>query len=310
MSKSININNLRRYSQLEIISKQLVEGFITGMHKSPFHGFSVEFAEHRLYNPGESTRFIDWKLYARSDKLFVKRYEEETNLRCRIIIDTSSSMLYPAKGNHDFENPNKLIFSVYAAAAIIQLLKNQRDAFGLSLFDEKVNIHTQARSSDIHQRFVFSELDKLLNKEFQAKEATSAIDALHEVAERIQRRSLVVIFSDMFDDFSKKEDLYNALGHLKHNKHEVILFNVLDKKHEIDFDFSNRPYKFMDMESEEILKLHPNEVKTAYKKAINEYREELELKCGQYQIDFIDADINQGFHQILMPYFIKRRKMQ
>jgi uncharacterized protein (DUF58 family) len=311
LAQQIDTKLLRRYSHLELISKQVVEGFITGLHKSPFHGFSVEFAEHRIYNQGESTRHIDWKLFARSDKLFVKKYEEETNLRCRIIIDTSSSMLYPVSPDADFENPNKLVFSVYAAAAIVQMLKKQRDAFGLSVFNEKIEFNSPAKSSNIHQKYVFGELEKILliKTDENNKKQTAAIEALHQIAEQINRRSLVVIFSDMFDDITRKNELYDALQHLRHNKHEVILFHVVEKKSEIDFEFQNRPYKFIDLETNQELKLHPNEVKKAYVKAMNDYYEELKLKCGQFQIDYVEADINQGFHQILMPYFIKRQKM-
>lgn len=310
MAQQIDTKLLRRYSHLELISKQVVEGFITGLHKSPFHGFSVEFAEHRIYNQGESTRHIDWKLFARSDKLFVKKYEEETNLRCRIIIDTSSSMLYPVNKEADFENPNKLIFSVYAAAAIIQMLKKQRDAFGLSVFNEQIEFNSPAKSSNVHQKYVFGELENILSiKADDNKKKTAAIDTLHQIAEQINRRSLVVIFSDMFDDISRKNELFDALQHLRHNKHEVILFHVLEKKSEIDFEFQNRPYRFIDLESNLELKLHPNEVKKLYVKAMKEYYEELKMKCGQFQIDYVEADINKGFHQILMPYFIKRKKM-
>lgn len=310
MAQEIDIKLLRRYSHLELISRQVVEGFITGLHKSPFHGFSVEFAEHRIYNQGESTRHIDWKLFARSDKLFVKKYEEETNLRCRIVMDTSSSMLYPVNQEASFENPNKLVFSVYAAAAIIQMLKKQRDAFGLSVFNEQIEFNSPAKSSNVHQKYVFGELEKILSiKADDNKKKTAAIDTLHQIAEQINRRSLVVIFSDMFDDISRKDDLFDALQHLRHNKHEVILFHVLDKKSEIDFEFQNRPYRFIDLESNLELKLHPNEVKKLYVKAMKEYYEELKMKCGQFQIDYVEADINKGFHQILMPYFIKRKKM-
>lgn len=310
MAQEIDIKLLRRYSHLELISRQVVEGFITGLHKSPFHGFSVEFAEHRIYNQGESTRHIDWKLFARSDKLFVKKYEEETNLRCRIVMDTSSSMLYPVNQEASFENPNKLVFSVYAAAAIIQMLKKQRDAFGLSVFNEQIEFNSPAKSSNVHQKYVFGELEKILSiKADDNKKKTAAIDTLHQIAEQINRRSLVVIFSDMFDDISRKDDLFDALQHLRHNKHEVILFHVLDKKSEIDFEFQNRPYRFIDLESNQELKLHPNEVKELYVKAMKEYYEELKIKCGQFQIDYVEADINKGFHQILMPYFIKRKKM-
>lgn len=310
MAQEIDIKLLRRYSHLELISRQVVEGFITGLHKSPFHGFSVEFAEHRIYNQGESTRHIDWKLFARSDKLFVKKYEEETNLRCRIVMDTSSSMLYPVNQEASFENPNKLVFSVYAAAAIIQMLKKQRDAFGLSVFNEQIEFNSPAKSSNVHQKYVFGELEKILSiKADDNKKKTAAIDTLHQIAEQINRRSLVVIFSDMFDDISRKDDLFDALQHLRHNKHEVILFHVLDKKSEIDFEFQNRPYRFIDLESNQEFKLHPNEVKELYVKAMKEYYEELKIKCGQFQIDYVKADINKGFHQILMPYFIKRKKM-
>ncbi|MDD4576426.1 MAG: DUF58 domain-containing protein [Bacteroidales bacterium] len=310
MAQEIDIKLLRRYSHLELISRQVVEGFITGLHKSPFHGFSVEFAEHRIYNQGESTRHIDWKLFARSDKLFVKKYEEETNLRCRIVMDTSSSMLYPVNQEASFENPNKLVFSVYAAAAIIQMLKKQRDAFGLSVFNEQIEFNSPAKSSNVHQKYVFGELENILSiKADDNKKKTAAIDTLHQIAEQINRRSLVVVFSDMFDDISRKNELFDALQHLRHNKHEVILFHVLEKKSEIDFEFQNRPYRFIDLESNLELKLHPNEVKKLYVKAMKEYYEELKIKCGQFQIDYVEADINKGFHQILMPYFIKRKKM-
>ncbi len=158
MQESIHQHKLQQFSHLELIAKQVVEGFITGLHKSPFHGFSVEFAEHRLYNTGESTKNIDWKLYGRTDKIFVKRYEEETNLRCQIIIDNSSSMYFPIEK----DKQNKITFSVYCAAAMIQLLKVQRDAAGLSTFSEKIELHTQAKSSPVHYKMLFNELEKLL----------------------------------------------------------------------------------------------------------------------------------------------------
>ncbi len=307
---TINEQNLRRYSHLEIISKQVVEGFITGLHKSPFHGFSVEFAEHRLYNQGESTKNIDWKLYGRSDKLFVKKFEEETNLRSRIVIDISTSMFFPIKQKLNFENMNKTWFSVYASACLIQLFKQQRDAFGLTLFSDKILTHTAARSTPVHRKIIFNELEKLLEKPLiENKQKTNVSIVLDEIAESINRRSLVVIFSDMFDDYQNKDKIFNSLQHLKHNKHEVILFHVLDKKHEIDFQYDNRPYKFIDLESGKELKLQPSEIKELYIKEMNKYYQEIKSKCNQYQIDYIEADINLGFHQILLPYLIKRQKM-
>ena len=156
MSFNIDIQKLQQYSKLELIAKQVVEGFITGLHKSPFHGFSVEFAEHRLYNTGESTRHIDWKLYGRTDKLFVKRYEEETNLRCQLIIDASSSMYFP-EIEYNSDKFNKIKFSVYAAAALMNLLKKQRDAVGLSIFSDKLTLHTSTKSSLVHHKILTHE---------------------------------------------------------------------------------------------------------------------------------------------------------
>ena len=292
------------------MAKQAVEGFITGMHKSPFHGFSVEFAEHKLYNTGESTRHIDWKLYARSEKLFVKRYEEETNLRCHLVIDHSSSIYFPAGVKADSDNLNKLKFSIYASAAMIELFRRQRDAVGLSLFSDTVSLKTKAKSSASHHQFLYNELEGLLNDmDKPSQKKTFTVEALHEIAESIPRRSLVVIFSDMLDNSERSDELFSALQHLKHNKHEVILFHTVDKSKEIDFDFANRPYTFVDMESGDEVKVNPRDVREEYVKGITEFAAELKLKCGQYGIDFVEADINAGFNQILLQYLVKRKKM-
>ena len=309
MSLTDNLHAFQEFTKLELIAREVVEGFITGLHKSPFHGFSVEFAEHRLYNTGESTRHIDWKLYARTEKLFVKRYEEETNLRCQIVIDNSSSMYFPFDQKGD--GHNKMTFSVYAAAAIIHLLRKQRDAFGLSVFADKLSTHTPAKSNPVHAKFLFHELEKLMEtppKEERKKSFTT--EALHRISDNIHRRSLVIIFTDMLDNSGAKDDeIFSALQHLRHNKHEVVLFHVTDKSKEIDFEFENRPYHFIDMETGEELKLNPNEVKDAYVKSATEYEKELKLRCGQYRVDFVEADINQGFRQVLLPYLLKRQKM-
>lgn len=306
---TINRQAIQPFSHLELIAKQVVEGFITGLHKSPFHGFSVEFAEHRLYNKGESTKHIDWKLFGRTDKLFIKRYEEETNLRCHIIIDNSSSMYFPA-ADLAGDKHNKITFSVYCAAALIELLKRQRDAVGLSVFSETVDVHTPDKSSSLHHKMLFAELEKLLEPyDKENHRSTSAIQAIHQIAEIIHKRSLVIIFSDMMDSQAGSEELFSALQHLKHNKHEVILFHVNDRSKELDFDFDNRPYRFVDMETGEELKLHPNEIKETYLQQMTHFKNGLKLKCGQYKIDFVEADINLSFDQVLMPYLIKRTKM-
>jgi uncharacterized protein (DUF58 family) len=310
LNYSIDHNRIQQFGSLEFIARQVVEGFIVGLHKSPFHGFSVEFAEHRLYNTGESIKHIDWKLFGRTDKLFVKRYEEETNLRCRIVLDVSSSMYFPVRDKITVDNPNKITFSVYSAASLIYLLKKQRDAFGLSLFSDRIEKHTQARSSSTHQKYLYSEMENLLKPvPLTSNKKTSATEALHEIAENIHKRSLVVLFSDMLDTSANPEELFSALQHLRHNKHEVILFHVTDKTKEIDFEYDNRPYKFIDMETGQELKLTPNEVRDSYKKISSAYKNELKMKCGQYRIDFIEADINKGFKQVLLPYLLKREKL-
>ncbi|MDD5571998.1 MAG: DUF58 domain-containing protein, partial [Bacteroidales bacterium] len=268
MRNIIDIQQFQQFNNLELIAKQVVEGFITGLHRSPFHGFSVEFAEHRPYNKGESTKNIDWKLFARTEKLFVKRFEEETNLRAHIIIDTSSSMLFPYK---DGDIQNKLFFSVYCTAALIYLLRKQRDAVGLSFFSDKTELHTPARLSSVHATRLFAELQKLLSPDYhQLKKPTLASKALHEIAENIHKRSLIILFTDMMDS-GNSDDLFSALQHLRYNKHEVILFHVTDKKREGNFEYSNRPYKFVDLESGEQVKVRPAEVRESYIDSIAEY---------------------------------------
>lgn len=304
----IDRQKIEPFSKLELLAKQVVEGFITGLHKSPFHGFSVEFAEHRIYNSGESTKHIDWKLFAKTDKLFIKRYEEETNLRCQIIIDTSNSMLFPLERKNG--ELNKLSFSVYAAAALIELLKNQRDAVGLTLFDSTVYKHFNAKGSPAQQKVVYHELEELLNKkEFPEITNTQSAKALSQVAEIIHKRSLVAIFSDMFEEQSNLDAIFSSLQHLKYKKHDVVLFHVTDKKLELDFEFENRPYHFIDIETKQEIKLNPNQVKELYLQKVSEYTESLKLKCGQYKIDFVEADINQGFDVVLQTYLVKRSSM-
>ncbi|HHB78920.1 MAG TPA: DUF58 domain-containing protein [Saprospiraceae bacterium] len=291
---------------LELLAKQVVEGFIIGLHRSPFHGFSVEFAEHRLYNQGESTKTIDWKVYARTNKLFSKKYEEETNLRCQIVIDHSSSMNLRADTDAGAQL-SKLEFSALAAAALMRLLQKQRDAFGLTIFGESIETHTKAKSSNQHFKLLTVFLQKMLADDRQRQ--TNAAAAIHNVADSIHKRSLVIIFSDMFDDVSKQTELFAALQHLKYSKHEVILFHVVNKDKELDFDYENRPYEFEDMETGERIKLQPNQIKEHYTQQVAAYTEALKLKCLQYKIDFVEADINKGFKEILQAYLIKRKKM-
>ncbi|MFO7864470.1 MAG: DUF58 domain-containing protein, partial [Salinivirgaceae bacterium] len=280
-------------------------GFITGLHRSPFHGFSVEFAEHRAYNKGESVRFIDWKLYGRTGKLYVKRFEEETNLRCQIVIDTSSSMYFPVKSH-----TNKLQFSVYAAAAIIHMLNKQRDATGLSLFNDDLYFHTKARLSQPHIHKLYAMLDELLQASYNEKQqsGTELSGVLHQIAEATGKRSLVIIFSDMFEN-SNRESLYKALEHLRYNKHEVVLFHVYDSRFEQNLQLENRPYKLIDMENGDTLKLRPQEVEAQYAHNINAFYEDVRAKCLQYKTDFVPADINSTFDQVLTSFLLHRKRM-
>ncbi len=295
---------LTQFGNLELLAKQVVEGFITGMHKSPFHGFSVEFAEHRLYNTGESTKNIDWRLFGRTDKLFSKKYEEETNLRCQLVIDGSSSMYFPKDGVH------KLEFSIYAAASLIELLKRQRDAVGLSIFDEKLALHTPAKSSMTHHRYLYSELEKRLHiYQPSNKKQTNTAKALHDIAELAHQRSMVLVFTDLLDDPQNSDALFDSLLHLKHNKHEVILFHVFNEALEQNFELEDRPYQLVDMETGETLNLRPAEIREKYQQALSTHFKNMEMRCLNNGIDLVKAPIEMGYNQILLQYLLKRQKL-
>jgi len=300
---------LRELSRLDLLAREVVEGFIIGLHKSPFHGFSVEFAEHQLYNTGDSSKNIDWKVYARTDKLFLKKYEEETNLRCQIVIDGSSSMHYPRiKAGKKLEL-SKFEFAALGAASLMNLLRRQRDAFGLTVFDESINAHYKPRSNHTHYQLLLSELEKMIQ---QPPENTStfAANSLHQIAESIHKRSLVIVFSDMFERGSSDDELFSALQHLKHNKHEVILIHVFDQSTEIEFEFSERPHIFIDLESGDRLKVQPSEVREQYLEKMEAYRKALKTKCLQYRMDMVEADIKKGYADVLRSYLVKRSRMR
>ena len=303
------INEIKGFKNLELLAHQVVEGFISGLHKSPFHGFSAEFAEHRLYNQGESTKHIDWKLYAKTDRLYTKRYEEETNLRCHLIIDNSSSMHYPSFKNFNINQLNKISFSALAAAAIMNLLKRQRDAVGLSIYSDHYDYYSNEKGSERHHQMLLAKLNEtLVNNRDQI--ITKTYTFLHEIAEKIKRRSLVFLFTDMFQSDQEEEKLFEALQHLKYNKHEVILFHTYDKEKEIEFDFNNRPKRFVDLETGEHLNLYADNVRQDYKEAVQKYFNELKIKCGQYRIKYVPVNINEDFSAILTSYLIERQKFK
>ncbi len=301
------INKTSGFTNLELLAKQVVEGFISGMHKSPFHGFSAEFAEHKVYNNGESTKHIDWKLFAKTDKLFTKRYEEETNLRCHIIIDNSSSMHYPTIKEHRLGSLNKISFSVLATACLMNILKKQRDAVGLSMYSDQYDYYAPEKGSERHHQMLLSTLNKTITKIPDTKN-TDTFKFLHLIAEKIHRRSLIFLFTDMLQSSSTPDKLFEALQHLKHNKHEVILFHTFDSKKELNFDFSNRPTRFVDVETGDHINLYADNIKDNYQKAIVSYFYDLKMKCTQYGIKYVEADIKKDFDKILTTYMVERQK--
>lgn len=305
----INLSQVQgsEIKNLELLARQVVEGFITGMHKSPFHGFSVEFSEHKLYNKGESTRHIDWKLFAKTEKLYIKKYEEETNLRCHIIVDNSASMHYPVVKTQSLESLNKIGFSAVAAASLMEVLKRQRDAVGLSIYSDSYEYYAPEKGSDRHRKMLLHQLEGLLTSTSKAN--TETYQYLHEIAEKIHRRSLIFLFTDMLQSDKHEAELFEALRHLKHNKHEVVLFHTFDGKTEFNFDFDNTPKKFVDVETGEEVNLFSENIQEHYKALVDSYFKELKNKCLQYKIDYVPVDIQIGFSQVLTSYFLSRRKM-
>lgn len=307
MNLQNELNKAEGFKNLELLAKQVVEGFISGMHKSPFHGFSSEFAEHKIYNKGESTRHIDWKLFAKTEKLYTKRYDDETNLRCHIIIDNSSSMHFPEMRSFSIKNLNKIAFSVLASASLMHILKKQRDAVGLSIYSDAYDYYAPEKGSERHHQMLLNHLSEAVVSNPLNKQ-TETYKYLHEIAEKIHKRSLIFLFTDMFQTSEDEAKLFEALRHLKHNKHEVILFHVFDKQKELVFNFDNKPKRFIDMETGEHINLYAETIKENYSKAVTHYFEALKLKCLQYKIKYVEADINKDFNSILTTYMIERKK--
>ncbi|MEO9477357.1 MAG: DUF58 domain-containing protein [Cyclobacteriaceae bacterium] len=300
---SIKLSEVKQFEKIDFLAKQLVEGFITGLHKSPYHGFSVEFAEHKLYNFGDSTRHVDWKVFARTDRIYTKQYEEETNLRCNILLDVSGSMYYPKP------NLDKIKFAALCAAAMSQLLSSQRDAVSLTTFSDEVLFTSPQSSTGSNLNLIFNELTRVIN-ETEGAGSTNVATVLHEIAEKVHKRSLVIILSDMFQNNDNLDEIFGALQHLKHNKHEILIFHVTDQNTELEFEFEDRPYRFIDLESNQSIKVNPRDVKEQYQERISALYHELKLKCGQYKIDLLEADTSEPFDKVLSAYLIKRKRMR
>ena len=274
-------------------AKMVVEGYIIGQHRSPYHGFSVEFAEHRSYEPGDEIRHIDWKLYGKTNRLYVKRYEEETNLRAHLILDTSKSMAYTSGG------VSKLEYGSYLLAALSYLMIRQQDAAGVVLFDEGIKTFIPPKSIPSHLNTLLNTLD------IKAPgEDTKIEPVLHEMAERIKKRGLVIIISDLFDD---PENIMNGLKHFRHGKQEVILFHILDRN-ELEFDFNTRT-KFVDMESGEEITTDPWHVKNEYKNLIKAYQDYYKSECRLNLIDYVPLFTDDSLDKGLSEYFNKRQKL-
>jgi len=303
------LNKAEGFKNLELLAKQVVEGFISGMHKSPFHGFSAEFAEHKMYNQGESTRHVDWKLFAKTDKLYTKRYDDETNLRCHVIIDNSTSMHYPEMSNFSIQHLNKIAFSALAAASLMYLFKKQRDAIGLSIYSDAYDFYAPEKGSERHHQMLLHQLSNMVISK-QDNKQTDTYKYLHEIAEKIHKRSMIFLFTDMFQTAVEESKLFEALRHLKYNKHEVILFHVFDKEKEFTFNFDNTPKRFIDVETGDFINLYADTIKDNYATAVSSYFDALRLKCGQYKINYVEADINKYFNTILTTYIIERQKFR
>ncbi len=284
---------ISRLSRLDLVARLVVEGFITGLHRSPYHGFSVEFSEYRPYNPGDPPRHIDWKVWGRTDRYYVKRFEEETNLRAYILLDASGSMGYTSG------SMTKLGYAVALSAALSYLMLLQRDAVGLITFDSKIKTYMPPRSVFSYLHVLFGEMDRL-----KSGGDTHLANTFHEMAERIKRRGLILVFSDLMDD---QRRVMNALKHFRHRKHEVIVFHILDPM-ERSFAFKNEG-TFIDMESGEKIEAHPWHIREEYRKRFGNFIDAYKRECRQHQIDYVMMDTSQSFDLALFHYLVKRKKI-
>jgi len=292
-----------KLKNIEIKARMIVEGFMTGFHRSPYHGFSVEFAEHRPYNQGESLKDVDWKVFAKTDKLYTKRFEEETNLRCQVVLDISDSMKYPREGI------SKLEYGAYLTAALQYLMIQQRDATGLTLFDSDIRFMAPAKSKKSWLVPMFSRLDQLVNRKDELLHTTATAKVIHQLALKFHRRSFVVLITDLFNQTEQQEELFKALRHLRHAKHEVILFHLLDRKTEERFEFPNRPLVLEDLETGEKIQVKPSEIRDRYAEEMQRRKAIFKKKAHEFNIDFVEVDIAQSYEKVLTDYLIKRRSL-
>ncbi len=292
-----------RLNNLELRARMIVEGFMTGMHKSPYHGFSVEFAEHRPYNPGDELRHVDWKVFAKTDRHYVKQFEEETNLRHHVVLDVSPSMRYRERAEL-----NKLEYASHLAAALHYLMLKQRDATGLITFDETIQTLLAPKSTPSYLRQLLVEIERI-NTSDSTRRKTGAASALSQVAERIGRRSLVVVMTDLFENVGRHNELLRALRHLRHRGHEVLVFHILESETERRFRFPDVPMVFRDMETGEEITLQPSQLRDHYEEASTHFSDRFRRQCREHNIDFVEVDTAQPYDEALLAYINKRRRM-
>ncbi|MCK4657755.1 MAG: DUF58 domain-containing protein [candidate division Zixibacteria bacterium] len=285
-----------RLKGMELKARLVVEGFITGLHKSPYHGFSVEFAEHRQYMPGDSIRNIDWKVYAKSDRFYIKEFEEETNLKAYILIDTSASMGYVSDEKRRI---NKLEYCSYLAASLTFLMLKQRDSVGMVGFDERIHTYIPPKSAASHLHVLLKQMDNLA-----PSEKTNISDTLHQMAERIKRRGLIIIMSDLFDDPHR---ILAGLKHFRHKKHEIIVFHVLDPR-ERDFSFPTEAI-FEDLETGERIVTLPWQIKKDYQKELSSVFDNFSRECRMSNIDYHLIDTSIPYDHALLAYLNKRARL-
>ncbi len=284
---------LSRISSMDLRARLVVEGFITGLHKSPYHGFSVEFAEHRQYMPGDDIKHLDWKVYGKTDRFYVKQFEEETNLKAYILLDTSASMGYHSKGL------TKLQYASYLGGALSYLMLRQRDAVGLVTFDEKIRQYLPPRSVTTYLKQILMRLDKSVESE-----GTDIAATLHQMAERIRRRGLIILLSDLLDDPDK---VISGLKHFRHKKHEVIVFQILDPM-ELSFAFDHEGV-FKDMESSAQINTLPWHIRADYQSAVNAFTRRYKTICRQHQIEYVLLNTQDSYDKALLEFLLKRKRV-
>jgi len=291
--KYLNPEVVSKLRSMDLRARLVVEGFITGLHKSPYHGFSAEFAEHRQYMPGDEIKHIDWKVYGKTDRFYVKQFEEETNLKSYILLDASASMGYSSTGM------SKLQYAAYLAGALSYLMMQQRDAVGLVTFDEKIRRYLPPRSVTTYLNQILTELDKT-----ESSSKTDLAAALHQMADRIKRRGLIILFSDLLDDPQK---VSSGLRHFRHKNHEVIVFQILDPL-EFSFEF-NQDAVFKDMESGEEINTQPWHIRSEYQKQVSEFINTYKKFCREHKIDYVTLNTNENYDRALFEYLLKRKRI-